>query len=407
MYAVASAPNAFDGHVALSAHAGSGSGAGAGAAHGAFAPQFAMQQQQQLQAQYQQQYLQLQLQQQQQQQQQQPQQQYLQPMSPQQPVVIQGQAAALVAGMAALQIQPQQHMQQMQPQQMQQFRPQSAYQQQPSYQQQPPMQPQYQQAMPAAGSGYQPFHEHQSSAPPQQYGSYVPRGGYGNSYGGMYGGGGRGGGGGSGYQSHHQQQWQPRGGFQGHGGGGSYQGYGGVTRGHEDSNPFENAEVAKGTEQGINLYASLVVGFVVLCVSVVFVRIFFRAICHFLRLSAGVLAATARPPTPAPPTPAFPTLRSDSYDNIPVDVSGNNIPAPFDDFAALALPDALAANIALCAYSKPTPVQKHALPIGMANRDLMACAQTGSGKTAAFLLPIVAQARVLRRVGWWFRETRG
>ena len=84
-------------------------------------------------------------------------------------------------------------------------------------------------------------------------------------------------------------------------------------------------------------------------------------------------------------------LISDSYDNIPVDVSGNNIPAPFDDFATLALPDALAANIALCNYSKPTPVQKHALPIGMANRDLMACAQTGSGKTAAFLLPIVAQ----------------
>ncbi|XP_051540007.1 probable ATP-dependent RNA helicase DDX4 [Myxocyprinus asiaticus] len=84
-------------------------------------------------------------------------------------------------------------------------------------------------------------------------------------------------------------------------------------------------------------------------------------------------------------------INFDKYDDILVDVSGSNPPKAIMTFDEAALCDSLRKNITKSGYVKPTPVQKHGIPIISAGRDLMACAQTGSGKTAAFLLPILQQ----------------
>lgn len=60
-------------------------------------------------------------------------------------------------------------------------------------------------------------------------------------------------------------------------------------------------------------------------------------------------------------------------------------------FEEVQLTEIIRSNIALARYDTPTPVQKYAIPIIIARRDVMACAQTGSGKTAAFLVPILNQ----------------
>jgi ATP-dependent RNA helicase DDX3X len=72
-----------------------------------------------------------------------------------------------------------------------------------------------------------------------------------------------------------------------------------------------------------------------------------------------------------------------------VDVSGTDVPPPIASFQDLDLGAALNTNIKRCKYTKPTPVQRYAIPISLAGRDLMACAQTGSGKTGGFLFPTI------------------
>ncbi|XP_077549226.1 uncharacterized protein LOC144162530 isoform X3 [Haemaphysalis longicornis] len=82
-------------------------------------------------------------------------------------------------------------------------------------------------------------------------------------------------------------------------------------------------------------------------------------------------------------------INFDKYDQIPVEVSDAQFRTPFNTFAEMGLCGLLLQNLERAKYIKPTPVQKYAVKIALGGRDLMACAQTGSGKTAAFMLPIL------------------
>ncbi|XP_018411833.1 PREDICTED: ATP-dependent RNA helicase DDX3X isoform X4 [Nanorana parkeri] len=84
-------------------------------------------------------------------------------------------------------------------------------------------------------------------------------------------------------------------------------------------------------------------------------------------------------------------INFEKYDDIPVEATGSNCPPHIEIFHDVNMGEIIMGNIALTRYTRPTPVQKHAIPIIIGKRDLMACAQTGSGKTAAFLLPILSQ----------------
>ena len=60
-------------------------------------------------------------------------------------------------------------------------------------------------------------------------------------------------------------------------------------------------------------------------------------------------------------------------------------------FASLGLPEPITRSVRAAGYAEPTPIQRRAIPLILPGHDLVAAAQTGSGKTAAFLLPILVR----------------
>jgi superfamily II DNA/RNA helicase len=63
-------------------------------------------------------------------------------------------------------------------------------------------------------------------------------------------------------------------------------------------------------------------------------------------------------------------------------------------FSKLQLSEPILKAVKLCGYAAPTPIQEQAIPKALAGQDLIATAQTGTGKTAAFVLPSLMRLSV-------------
>jgi ATP-dependent RNA helicase RhlE len=64
-------------------------------------------------------------------------------------------------------------------------------------------------------------------------------------------------------------------------------------------------------------------------------------------------------------------------------------------FHTLGLSEAILQDLAAAGFSSPTPIQEQAIPPALAGRDVIGCAQTGTGKTAAFVIPMVERLATL------------
>ena len=85
-------------------------------------------------------------------------------------------------------------------------------------------------------------------------------------------------------------------------------------------------------------------------------------------------------------------------------MKGKHAPAPLETFKDIEIEYNISSQIVInlqnCGYELPTPIQMQAIPILASGRSLMACAPTGSGKTAAFLVPIIRDLKKPKKKGF-------
>ncbi|KZT60424.1 pre-mRNA-splicing ATP-dependent RNA helicase PRP28 [Calocera cornea HHB12733] len=72
-----------------------------------------------------------------------------------------------------------------------------------------------------------------------------------------------------------------------------------------------------------------------------------------------------------------------------ISARGGHIPMPLRSWQESSIPPAILDVISSVGYEEPSPIQRQAIPIGLQYRDLIGIAETGSGKTAAFVIPML------------------
>ncbi|KAK3002079.1 hypothetical protein RJ639_020241 [Escallonia herrerae] len=75
--------------------------------------------------------------------------------------------------------------------------------------------------------------------------------------------------------------------------------------------------------------------------------------------------------------------------DVTVATDSPSAPAPIESFTDMCLHSSIMKDIAFHEYTTPTSIQAQAMPVALSGRDLLGCAETGSGKTAAFAIPMI------------------
>ncbi|XP_061593172.1 probable ATP-dependent RNA helicase DDX59 [Cololabis saira] len=75
-----------------------------------------------------------------------------------------------------------------------------------------------------------------------------------------------------------------------------------------------------------------------------------------------------------------------------IETQGRDVRRPIIEFQHCGFPSTVSGNLKKAGYEAPTPVQMQMMPVGLTGRDVIASADTGSGKTVAFLMPVVVRA---------------
>ncbi|CAA7031388.1 unnamed protein product [Microthlaspi erraticum] len=99
--------------------------------------------------------------------------------------------------------------------------------------------------------------------------------------------------------------------------------------------------------------------------------------------ASGGLTAT-RPPSSAAGNELSPEAYCRRHE---ITVTGGQAPPPFMSFEASGFPPELLREVYSAGFSAPSPIQAQSWPIAMQNRDIVAIAKTGSGKTLGYLIP--------------------